>query len=114
MADDNAYVTLMREVVECIEHSTADQRVAGEALARIASDSAASHTALRDEMRRLSESNARIITLWQAEQDSIKNSEKKRDKAVAAIWQSQPLQLLMVGLVLAVLQVIGVGWFAHS
>jgi len=110
----DTYVKLMREVVEAIERSAAAIRALEESIARSDASNTAAHAALRDELRRAGESMAAIATLWKAEQAAETRTSKAREKAVWKFWESQPVQLLAIGLVLAFLQVVGVSWFAHS
>ncbi len=99
----NAYVVLIREVVEALERSSSEQRNLTQA-----------QVALTAEIRMVTTATAAVITLWSAEQSAAKASKSSRNKAVTALWQSHPVQLLLWGIVMAILQGIGVAWFAHA
>lgn len=103
VAEPEPYVQLLREVVAALERTAAEQR----ALAAVSSTSTS-------ELRRLTDSVAAMTALWKAEQESDNRSTRTRNKAVATLWASQPMQTLLMGLVLAVLQVLGVAWYAHQ
>lgn len=115
MADDsNPYLALLRDVVEALEKAASEQRSLSGALARLETSNTQAHKDLRDELRRATESMSNVTTLWSAEQNAEERNTKARTKAISAVWSNQSVQFLLAGIVLAILQVVGVGWFAHS
>ena len=117
------YVNLLREVVLALErmsadvHKLSDEQVRHEIheehmISELKDLIDTTHETVTSELRRHGEQVATILTLWKAEQDAAIASTNRRDKAFTTVWQSAPFQLLMAGLVVAILQILGTSWVA--
>jgi len=104
------YASLVREVVSAVEQCRASHDATRETLDRLSSGVVAMISESRETRSRLD----RLVELREDELAVRREESEKRAQWAARLWASTPVQLLSAGVVVAILQAIGVSWVASN
>lgn len=113
MSEPTEFTGLLREVVQALERSTAELHKLEATLERQQKVDDKAMADVKDEIRRLSEQVKDVTSLWAAQQKAEKVAQERRANAIAAVWKAPAFQMLFIGFVVVILQVLGVSWIAN-
>lgn len=113
MSEPTEFTGLLREVVQALERSTAELHKLEATLERQQKVDDKAMADVKDEIRRLSEQVKEVTSLWAAQQKAEKVAQERRANAIAAVWKAPAFQMLFIGFVVVILQVLGVSWIAN-
>jgi vacuolar-type H+-ATPase subunit I/STV1 len=130
------FIDLLKEVVVALEHTSSELRQLAEEqvrheiheekmIAEVRKEIDSNSEAVNAELRRFTEQMTTLVTLWKTEQEDVRaaaarqekaeqESGARREKALEALWSSTPIQLLLVGVVVSLLNLLGTSWVANS
>ena len=121
MSEPTELLGLLREVVQAIERSTAElrklettierhQKLDDKTMTEIQAEIKAQAKITSDEVRRLTEQVNQVTSLWAADLKAEKVAQDRRAQAIAAVWKAPGFQLLFIGIIVVILQALGVSW----
>lgn len=130
------FIDLLKEVVVALEHTSSELRKLAEEqvrheiheekmIAEVRSEMDSNSESVEAELRRFTDQLSTLVTLWKTEQEDLRATTARQEKAEQeqgarrekvwnAFWTSTPVQILLVGVVVSILNLLGTSWVANS